>query len=127
MRQTAVDALTRPHRMQGVGLSLVELTVRAGIREYGPMSRLRLSDTEIAFETLGGAGPVIVFEAGLGQDMRLLGEGDFTARGSRAFGPVRQTRWPQQPAQRGKFAARQDCGRSAPVTSAKPSTCQARI
>jgi pimeloyl-ACP methyl ester carboxylesterase len=33
------------------------------------MSRLHLADTEIAFETLGHAGPVIVFEAGLGQGM----------------------------------------------------------
>ena len=33
------------------------------------MSCLHLADTEIAFETLGHAGPVVVFEAGLGQDM----------------------------------------------------------
>ena len=30
------------------------------------MSRLRLGDADIGFETLGHAGPVIVFEFGLG-------------------------------------------------------------
>ena len=34
------------------------------------MSLLRIGDTEIAFERLGCAGPVIVFESGLGNDMR---------------------------------------------------------
>ena len=34
------------------------------------MSRMRIGETEIAFEKLGHAGPVIVFESGLGQDMR---------------------------------------------------------
>jgi pimeloyl-ACP methyl ester carboxylesterase len=34
------------------------------------MSRLRVGDAEIAFERLGCAGPVIVFESGLGEDMR---------------------------------------------------------
>jgi len=34
------------------------------------MSRLRLGKTEVAFERLGLAGPVIVFESGLGEDMR---------------------------------------------------------
>ena len=34
------------------------------------MSRIRIGETEIAFETLGDAGPVIVFELGLGEDMR---------------------------------------------------------
>src|SRR4051794_10456539 len=34
------------------------------------MSRLRLGEVEIAFERLGHTGPVIVFESGLGGDMR---------------------------------------------------------
>jgi|GraSoiStandDraft_50_1057286.scaffolds.fasta_scaffold182620_2 pimeloyl-ACP methyl ester carboxylesterase len=34
------------------------------------MSRLRVGGTEIAFEKMGRAGPVIVFESGLGEDMR---------------------------------------------------------
>jgi len=34
------------------------------------MSRLRVGSIEIAFERMGRAGPVIVFESGLGEDMR---------------------------------------------------------
>jgi pimeloyl-ACP methyl ester carboxylesterase len=34
------------------------------------MSRLRVGGAEIAFERMGRAGPVIVFESGLGEDMR---------------------------------------------------------
>jgi pimeloyl-ACP methyl ester carboxylesterase len=34
------------------------------------MSRLRIGGGEIAFERMGHAGPVIVFESGLGEDMR---------------------------------------------------------
>jgi pimeloyl-ACP methyl ester carboxylesterase len=33
------------------------------------MSRLRVGEAEVAFERLGQAGPVIVFESGLGEDM----------------------------------------------------------
>ncbi|MBV8573580.1 MAG: alpha/beta fold hydrolase [Acetobacteraceae bacterium] len=33
------------------------------------MRRLRIADSEIAFETIGCSGPVIVFESGLGGDM----------------------------------------------------------
>src|SRR5438270_12533043 len=34
------------------------------------MSRLRVGGAEIEFERMGRAGPVIVFESGLGEDMR---------------------------------------------------------
>jgi pimeloyl-ACP methyl ester carboxylesterase len=34
------------------------------------MSRLHVGEVEVAFERLGQAGPVIVFESGLGEDMR---------------------------------------------------------
>jgi pimeloyl-ACP methyl ester carboxylesterase len=34
------------------------------------MSRLHIGEVEVAFERLGQAGPVIVFESGLGEDMR---------------------------------------------------------
>jgi pimeloyl-ACP methyl ester carboxylesterase len=37
--------------------------------EHGQMSRLRLGDAEIAFQILGCAGPVIVFQSGLAGDM----------------------------------------------------------
>jgi pimeloyl-ACP methyl ester carboxylesterase len=34
------------------------------------MSRLHVGEVEVAFERLGQVGPVIVFESGLGEDMR---------------------------------------------------------
>src|SRR3954451_20712098 len=39
----------------------------AAVAEAG---RARIGEAEIAFETLGRAGPVVVFESGRGEDMR---------------------------------------------------------
>jgi pimeloyl-ACP methyl ester carboxylesterase len=49
------------------------------------MSLLRIGDTHIAFERLGRVGPVIVFESGLGNDMRSWQE---VARSLAAFAQV---------------------------------------
>src|SRR4051794_18904366 len=49
------------------------------------MSLLYINDTQIAFERLGYAGPVIVFESGLGNDMRSWEE---VARSLAAFAQI---------------------------------------
>src|SRR3954464_5953981 len=43
------------------------LPAPAAVAEVG---RVRIGEAEIAFETLGRSGPVVVFESGRGEDMR---------------------------------------------------------
>src|SRR3954466_16056322 len=43
------------------------LAAPAAVAEVG---RVRIGEAEIAFETLGRSGPVVVFESGRGEDMR---------------------------------------------------------
>ena len=67
---TAVAALASVCTIRLVGAPEISRTVRVLHGENNLMSRVRIGDAEIAFEKLGHAGPVIVFELGLGQDMR---------------------------------------------------------
>ena len=67
---TAVAAPASVCTIRLVGAPEISRTVRVLHGENNLMSRMRIGETEIAFEKLGHAGPVIVFESGLGQDMR---------------------------------------------------------
>jgi hypothetical protein len=64
---TTILALKRPARWTGARER--SSSSWGSLGEHDQMSLLRIDDTDIAFERLGCAGPVIIFESGLGTDM----------------------------------------------------------
>src|SRR3954468_14782574 len=63
------------------------------------VGRVRIGEAEIAFETLGRSGPVVVFESGRGRGYAELGARRPPARGLRTRGALRPAgHRPQQPA-----------------------------
>ena len=54
-------------RQIGVALATCGFVAGAAVAETG---RVRVGEAEIAFQTMGQSGPVVVFESGRGEDMR---------------------------------------------------------